>query len=198
MSAFAGYIFSKEAGMRKSLGSRTVFYPLPVLLVGTYDEKGKPNLMNAAWGGIYDDNKVIICLSEDHLTTQNIKRNGDFTLAFADAKHVVSADYVGLVSGRTTPDKVERSGFHMVRAGKVNAPYPEELPVVLECRMAQKNGCSIIADIIDVNVDERVLDANGKVDTSLVMPISFDPFSNTYRILGEAVGKAFHDGLKLK
>ena len=84
--------------MRKDFGKKTWFYPLPVLIVGSYDENGKADAMNAAWGGIYDQDHVILCLSANHKTTQNIKASGAFTVSFADLAHLVEADYVGLVS----------------------------------------------------------------------------------------------------
>ena len=95
--------------MRKNFGQNTWFYPLPVLIVDSYDENGKADAMNAAWGGIYDRNHVILCLSAGHKTTQNIKAKAAFTVSFADAAHVVEADYVGLVSENDVPDKLERA-----------------------------------------------------------------------------------------
>lgn len=80
--------------MRKNFGTKSWFYPLPVLVIGTYDENGNPDAMNAAWGGLYDADKVVLCLSADHKTTKNIQAKGAFTVSFADAAHAVSADYV--------------------------------------------------------------------------------------------------------
>lgn len=97
--------------MRKDFGSNPWFYPLPVLIIGTYDEAGKPDAMNAAWGGLYDANLVELCLSESHKTTKNIKLKKAFTVSFADAENVAACDYVGIVSGNNTPDKMEKSGL---------------------------------------------------------------------------------------
>ena len=82
---------------------------MPVLIIGTYDENGTPNAMNAAWGGIYDTNQVMVCLADDHKTTKNIKETGAFTLSFATAKTVAPCDYVGIVSANDVPDKLERA-----------------------------------------------------------------------------------------
>lgn len=97
--------------MRKDFGVNPWFYPLPVLIIGTYDENGKPDAMNAAWGGLYDSNLVELCLSASHKTTKNINPKKAFTVSFADAENVAACDYVGIVSGNDTPDKMEKAGF---------------------------------------------------------------------------------------
>lgn len=185
--------------MRKDFGSKSWFYPLPVLIIGTYDANGKPDAMNAAWGGLYEEDQVVICLSEGHKTTRNLKATGAFTLSFADAAHVTAADYVGIVSANNTPDKLEKSGLHAVRSEKVNAPLFEEFPLALECQFLKttEDG-NVIGKIVNISADERILGADGKPDTDKLRPISFDPVQNTYRVLGEVVGKAFSDGAKLK
>ena len=125
--------------MRKNFGKKTWFYPLPVLIIGSYDENGKADAMNAAWGGIYDSDKVVLCLSENHKTTQNIKKRGAFTVSFADTAHVVEADYVGLVSANEVEDKLERAGFHTTKSEFVDAPLIDELPMMLECKLIKVN-----------------------------------------------------------
>ena len=89
--------------MRKNFGQKTWLYPMPVLIIGTYAEDGTPNAMNAAWGGIYDTNLVMVCLADDHKTTENIKKTEAFTVSFATADTVVPCDYVGIVSANDTP-----------------------------------------------------------------------------------------------
>ncbi|MDO4174673.1 MAG: hypothetical protein Q4D42_07905 [Eubacteriales bacterium] len=108
--------------MRKNFGQNTWFYPLPVLIIGSYDENGEANAMKAAWDGIYDQNHVILSLSAEHKTTKNIKANGAFTISFADAAHVIEADYVGLVSANMVNNKLEIAGFHTARSEFVYAP----------------------------------------------------------------------------
>ena len=107
--------------MRKDFGTKSWFYPLPVLIIATYDEQGKADAMNAAWGGLYDADKVVLCLSAGHKTTKNIMARKAFTVSFADAAHVIPADYVGMVSANDEPDKLEKSGFHAVKSDKVDA-----------------------------------------------------------------------------
>ena len=185
--------------MRKNFGSKPWLYPMPVLMIGTYDENGNANLMNAAWGGIYDTNQVMICLADDHKTTQNIKKTGAFTVSFATVGTVVPCDYVGIVSGNDVPDKFEKAGFHAAKSENVNAPIISELPMALECRLLKFNEDGIcIGEIVNVSADESVLGENGKVDVKKLQPLTYDPMNHQYLVLGEAVGRAFHDGLALK
>ena len=118
----------------------------------------------------------------------------------ADAAHVAECDYVGLVSGNSIPDKFSKAGFHAVKSDFVDAPLIEELPVAVECKLKSYDpeSCRLVGEIVNVSVDEKVLDENGKVKTSKVRPITFDPFNNEYVVLGETVGKAFSEGKKLK
>ena len=155
--------------MRKNFGSKSWFYPLPVLILGTYNPDGTPDAMNAAWGGLYDADKVVLCLSAGHRTTKNIQARGAFTVSFADAAHVVPADYVGVVSGNAEPDKVKKAGFHPVRSEFVDAPLFEELPVAMECTLLKVNeDGNIIGQIQNVSVDESVLDAGGNLSDFLM------------------------------
>ena len=185
--------------MRKSFGTKSWFYPLPVLVVATYNEDGSANAMNAAWGGLYDADKVVLCLSAGHRTTANIKARGAFTLSFADAAHTLAADYVGMVSGNSEPEKMEKAGFHASKSELVDAPLIEELPVALECQLIEVNkDGNIIGKIVNVSADESVLDAEGGIDFGKFRPICFEPAHNGYHVMGEKVGQAFCDGAALK
>ena len=185
--------------MRKNFGAKAILYPMPVLIIGTYDENGKPNAMNAAWGGIYDSDKVVLCLSENHKTTQNIKKRGAFTVSFADTAHVVEADYVGLVSANEVEDKLERAGFHTTKSEFVEAPLIDELPMALECKFIKVNeDGNIIGEIVNVNADDSVLGEDGMIDATKLQAISYDPIHNTYVKMGEKVGNAFSDGANLE
>ena len=185
--------------MRKNFGAKTWLYPMPVLIVGTYDEQGKPNAMNAAWGGIYDTNQVMVCLADDHKTTDNIKKTGAFTVSFATAKTVAPCDYVGIVSANDEPDKFAKAGFHATKSDHVNAPIIDELPMTVECKLLKFNEDGIcVGEIVNVSADERVLDANGRVDVEKLDPILYDSVTHAYRRFGEVVGQAFSDGRKLQ
>lgn len=185
--------------MRKNFGKKTWLFPCPVLIVATYGADGKPNAMNAAWGGIYDTNQVMLCLSDDHATTRNILRTRAFTVNFADAPNVVAADYVGIVSGNDVPDKLDRAHLHTERSGFVDAPVITEFPVALECELAKVNEDGIIVgNIVNVSADARVLDADGNLDLGKARIISYNSAAHDYRVLGEKVGNAFSDGKKIK
>lgn len=185
--------------MRKDFGVKPWMYPLPVLMIGTYDENGKADLMNAAWGGLYESNMIELCLSAGHKTTKNIKEKKAFTVSFADAAHVTACDYVGIVSANDTPDKMEKAGFTTQKSVFVDAPIICELPMALECKLAKitEDG-NIIGEIVNVNADERILGEDGMIDAGKLQAISFDPVHNAYLVLGEKVGNAFSDGNALK
>lgn len=184
--------------MRKSFPANPWLYPLPVLIIGTYSEDGTPDAMNAAWGGLYDRDKVELCLSAGHRTTKNIKARGAFTVSFADAAHVVEADYVGIVSANQEPGKLEKAGLHTTRSDLVDAPIVLEFPLALECRLLKvtEDG-NIIGQIVGISADEAILGADGKPDPAKLRAIAFDPIQNGYLVLGQRVGTAFSDGAKL-
>lgn len=185
--------------MRKNFGAKPWFYPLPVLIIGTYDENGNPDAMNAAWGGLYDSDKVVLCLSAGHKTTQNILKKGAFTLSFADAAHVAEADFVGMVSANQVPDKLAKAGLHTRKSEFVDAPVIDEFPMTLECKfLHETEDGNVVGQIVNISADEAILDENGKIDPDKLQPISFEPMHNTYRKLGQVVGSAFRDGGKLK
>jgi flavin reductase (DIM6/NTAB) family NADH-FMN oxidoreductase RutF len=185
--------------MRKNFGAKCWLYPMPVLIVGTYGEGDVPNAMNAAWGGIYDTDLVMVCLADDHKTTENIKKRGAFTVSFATAKTVAACDYVGIVSANDVPDKFARAGFTAEKAEHVDAPIIRELPMCVECKLRGFNEDGIcIGEIVNVSADESVLGEGGKPDVQKLDPICYDSANHLYHRLGGAVGKAFSDGLQLK
>ena len=188
--------------MRKNLGSKPAIFPMPVLMIGTYDKDGNIDVMNAAWGMMADINKVALNLTETHKTVKNIKETGAFTVGLADFEHMTEADYVGIVSGNNTPKKFEKSGLSATKSEFVNAPIINEFTVTKECKFIQyqndKNGVGVIGEIINVSVDEKVLDGNGKIDPSKINAILYDPFNHGYYKVGEKVGQAFQEGNKLK
>lgn len=186
--------------MRKNFGAKPLSYPQPVFIIATYDEDGTPDAMNAAWGGISEMNEISLCLSAGHKTVKNILKRKAFTISMADATHVAACDYVGIVSGNRVSDKFVRAGFHATKSEFVDAPLIDELAVALECRLKDYNPdtCILRGEIVNVSVDERVLDEDGKVDVDKVAPITFDPFNNEYLKIGGKVGDAFSEGKKLK
>lgn len=185
--------------MRKDFGAKPMLYPMPVLMISTYDENGNPDVMNAAWGGIADDTKINICLSPEHKTVKNIQAGSDFTVSMATAKTVAPCDYVGIVSANSEPEKIKKSGFHFEKSQNVNAPVVQELPMVLECKTISFDvqGCRLLGEIVNVSVDESVL-TDGKIDVKKLDPITYDGVNHKYLRLGEVVADAFKIGLTLK
>lgn len=185
--------------MRKNFGQKTWLYPMPVLIVGTYDENGVPNAMNAAWGGIYDTNLVMVCLADDHKTTENIKKTEAFTLSFATVDTVAPCDYVGIVSANDEPNKFAKAGFHATKSEFVNAPLIDELKMTVECKLLKFNEDGIcIGEIVNISADEEILDENGKIDAKKLNPIIYDSVTHAYWSFGEKVGKAFSDGKSIR
>lgn len=185
--------------MRKNFGVKSWFYPLPVLIVGTYDEHGNADAMNAAWGGLYDSDLVELCLSAGHKTTKNIKAKKAFTVAFGTADTVAACDYVGLVSGNTESEKLKKAGFTVEKSKFVDAPVINELPLALECKLEKitEDG-NVIGRIVNITADEKILDENGEICVEKLRPIAYEPVKNGYYVLGEKAGQAFSDGKKLK
>ena len=186
--------------MRKNFGAKPYTYPQPVFIVAAYGPDGTPDAMNAAWGGISDTTELSLCLSAGHKTTQNILECKAFTVSMADAAHVAQCDYLGVVSANDVPDKLARAGFHTTKSGFVDAPLIDELAMAVECRLVSYDPGTghLVGEIVNVSVDESVLTTDGKVDVAKLEPITFDPINNAYHKLGEKVGSAFSDGLKLK
>ena len=186
----------------KRFGKKAWFLPQPVLVIGTYNKEGEPNAMTAAWAGQWDAGEIMISMGS-HATTENLNACGEFTVAFATAETMAASDYVGIVSAKSDPDKMKRTGWTAVRSERVNAPIFTDFPMTLECRIVRKideseTGCYIVAEIVDILCDERYLAADGKPDVEKMGLITFDPVHNGYIQLGERVGTAFSDGKKLK
>lgn len=184
--------------MRKDFGAQPWLYPQPVLILGTYDKDGKPNAMNAAWGGIVGWDEIIVDLSS-HKTTENILLHKAFTVSVGDLEHLVACDYVGLVSANKEPNKMEKAGFTTTESKFVHAPIINELPMALECELLQVlDGGKFLGKIKNISVDERILGEDGQIDLSKFIPITYDGVHRGYYRLGEKVGDAFHDGAVLK
>lgn len=186
--------------MRKDFGPKTMCYPMPVFIIGTYNEDGTPNAMNAAWGGISEDTEISICVDNSHKTAENLLARKAFTVSMATALYMAACDYVGIVSGNKEPEKFAKAGFHATRSRFVDAPLIDELPMALECEVISYDPetCRLVGRILNVCADESVLGENGKVDVSKLRPITYDSMNHHYLVLGEKVGQAFHDGLQLK
>lgn len=176
-----------------------MLYPMPVFIIATYGDDGKPNAMNAAWGGISEEDEITICVSNDHKTTQNLIARGAFTVSMATADFVAECDYVGITSGNDVPNKLDVCGLHTEKSEFVDAPLIVELPMALECRVKSydKGSCRLVGEIINVCADESIL-TDGKIDVAKLKPITYDSCNHGYYVLGERVGRAFFDGKKFR
>ena len=186
----------------KSFTPKPWVLPQPVLIIGTYDKNGIPNAMNAAWGGQWDANEIMISMGV-HATTENLSNCPDFTVAFATQSTMVAADYVGIVSAKNDSDKMEKTGWKSVKSAHVNAPVFTVFPMTLECRIKEKideseSGYYIVAEIVNILVDESYLAEDGKPDVEKMQLITYDPIHHGYIALGQRVGNAFADGKQLK
>ena len=184
--------------MKESLGPASTVYPEPVFIIGTYNDDGTPNAMNAAWGGIANENRIMICVDKGHRTAHNLVKRGAFTVSMADEDYVIACDYVGIVSGNDEPDKFAKAGFHATRSDKVDAPLIDELKMCLECRVISYDDDEmLIGEIVDIKANPDVL-TDGKVDPAKLKPITYDPVNRRYYGFGNQVGRAFYDGKALR
>lgn len=187
--------------MKTSIGPRTILYPTPVLIVGTYDAEGRPNIMNAAWGGICCSQPPCVAISvrrQRHTHDAILKRNG-FTVSLPSAAQVREADYAGIYSG-ADEDKFAALGLTAKKSVLIDAPYVEEFPIVLECRLLHTielgTHTQFIGEILDVKIEEQVLEENRTPDIRKVDPIMFSPTDQSYYRVGDLVAKAFTVGRK--
>lgn len=183
---------------RTSFGPKPLCYPQPVFILAAYDANGIPNAMNAAWGGISDNQEISLCISNGHKTTQNILTSRAFTVSMANVDQMVACDYVGIASGNTELHKFAKAGFTATEAAEAHAPIINELPICLICKLVSydEKTCRLVGRILNVSVDDAVL-TDGQVDVAKVQPITFDPFNKTYHVLGKAVGTAWNSGKEL-
>ena len=187
--------------MKQSLGSFPGVYPMPVLMVAAYDENGKVNVMNAAWGMICAMDKIALFINEDHKTTQNLLKTKAFTVSIADKAHMDVADFFGIATGNKMADKFERTGYHAVKSDVVNAPIIDEFPYVMECELAEvidtENMYAIVGKIVDTKAEESILDDKDKVEVEKLQALIFDQFKHGYYVSGDQVGKAWNAGKDL-
>lgn len=187
--------------MLKDLGVKPYTFPMPVLMIATYGEDGKVDVMNMAWGGVCAENMVALNIDEGHKTSENIKQRGAFTLSIADIPHIKEADFFGIATGNKMADKFERSGLHAVRSARVDAPVVEEFPLTLECKVVECQhtayGFRVLGEIVGVLADEKVLDEKGRVIPEKLNAFVFDQFRSGYYALGEKVGQAWQSGAEL-
>jgi flavin reductase (DIM6/NTAB) family NADH-FMN oxidoreductase RutF len=185
--------------MKKSIGAKTIVYPTPVFVIGTYDKAGKPNVMTAAWAGICCSRPpcVAVSLRKATYTYGNITEHRAFTISIPSEDYVREADYFGLVSGKDE-DKFSNTGLTPVKADLVNAPYVQEFSLVLECTVLHTIEIGLhtqfVGEIMDVKADEAALGEKGLPDIEKVRPFLYAPETQGYYAVGGYLGKAFSVG----
>lgn len=184
--------------MRKNLGVKPYFMPLPVLLVATYNEDGSANAMNAAYGTLGDFTKVSIYIGKGKRTIINAMREMAFTVSFADEAHMVDADYVGMTSGNKVQNKLAKTSFETAKSEFVNAPVITNLPMTIECELIDYDEVSenLIGEIKNISIDEKYLREDGSIDTAKMNLIFYNACENTYNLMGEKLAKAYDIGKK--
>jgi len=188
--------------MKTSIGAKTLLFPTPVLMVGTFDQEGKPNLMNAAWGGICCSQPpcVAVSLRKATYSYAAIVERKAFTVGIACESRVVEADFIGMASGRSV-DKFAVAGLTAVRSELVDAPYAAEFPVVLECRLLHTVEIGLhtqfIGEILDVKADSGVLGDDGLPDIMKIRPLVYDTGHKGYHGVGPLLDRAFCVGKDL-
>ncbi len=187
--------------MKKQIKTTEAIFPMPVLMIATFNEDGTVDVMNAAWGTMLSRDMVALNLTETHKTVENIKARKGFVVHISDAKHVVEADYFGVVSGSREKDKFAKSGMTYTHSELVDAPIINEFPIAMECEFIEyqsdETGLGVIGKVVRTSVEEDYLE-DGKVDIDSLQAIAFDPYTHGYYKVGGRVGDAFKDGLKLK
>jgi flavin reductase (DIM6/NTAB) family NADH-FMN oxidoreductase RutF len=189
--------------MKKSLGAKTILYPTPVFIVGTYDSEGKPNVMTAAWGGISCSVPpcVAVSLRKATYTYDCVVKQEAFTISLPSEDYVKEADYFGMVSGRDV-DKFAVTGLTPAKSSLIHAPYVEEFPLVIECKLIHTFELGLhtqfIGEILDVKVDESVLGEDKLPALDKLKPILFAPENRAYHGIGGHLGKAFHVGREIQ
>ena len=184
--------------MRKQIKTTEAIFPMPVLMIATYNEDGTVDVMNAAWGTMLERDQVILNLTETHKTVKNIRRTKAFTVSIANKSNVKAADYFGMVSGNTTNEKLTKSGLTVTKSENVNAPIINEFPICMECSLLEEeSNWGIVGKVVNVTADEKVM-KNDQVDIELLEAIAFDPYTHGYYQVTNRIGNAFKDGLELK
>lgn len=187
--------------MKKNLGPRTLLYPTPVWVIGTYDHEGKPNAATVAWGGICCSQPpcVAISLRKANYTYAALVQRRAYTVNVPSQSQVRDADFFGLTSGRDL-DKFAKTGLTPVRGELVDAPYIDEFPLVIECRIVHIHELGLhtqfVGEILAVRADESVLGNDGLPDIEKVQPILFSPEKNGYHGIGPFLGPAFKIGTR--
>ncbi len=189
--------------MKKSIGAKPIIYPMPVLVIGTYNQKGEPNAMTVAWAAICSSTppSIMISMGKNKCTYENIQAKKAFTINIPSQKYIKETDYFGITSGNDT-NKFEDTGLTPVNSDVVDAPYLKEFPLILECKLMDQleigSAVQIIGEIIDTKADESVLNEEGQPDVEKIQPMLYAPVLRRYYELGDYLGNAYSVGKEIK
>ena len=188
--------------MKINLPAQPLLLPSPVLIIGTYDSYGRPNIMNAAWGGIACSSPpcISISLRKATLTYHNVMQQEVFTVNIPSDKYCCEADFVGMISGRDC-EKFQAAQLTSEKSTVVNAPVVKEFPYSLECKLVNHfdfgTHTMFIGEIVGMVADNEVLGDNRMPDIQKVRPMLWGSFgSMSYYRVGEKLGNAFSAGKK--
>lgn len=183
--------------MKKELKIAPGIFPMPVLMIATYNEDGTVDVMNAAWGMAQSMNHLKLCLTESHKTVKNMKKTMACTISLATKDLMIESDYFGIVSANNVSDKFEKSGLHSIKSDKVDAPIIEEYPICMECKVLGFENDGTLVEVVSVKAEDKYLNSDGSINLSEIGIISYDPYNHGYYIIGNKVGNAFQEGKKL-
>ena len=184
--------------MKKEFRVCPAIFPMPVILIATYNDDGSVDVMNAAWGTAFDTHQIELNISDEHRTTENIRKRKAFSVSLANEENMIPADYVGMVSGAKDIKKFEKTHWRAHKSDIVDAPILDDLPYSMECTLeCFKEDYGIIGNVKRVLVDDKYIDQNGKINLAKMRIIAYDPFNHGYYVVGEKVGQAFSEGRKL-
>lgn len=186
---------------KKDLGVQPYTFPMPTLMIGTYNEDDSVDVMMMAWGGVCAEDMVALNLEADHKTVANIRKRKAFTLAVPSVETLKESDFFGIATANKVSDKFARSGLHAVKSDKVDAPVITEYPLTMECTVErfedEPYGLRILGRIVNTLADESVLDEKGKVDAGKLHAFAFDQMRNGYYAVDQKVGQAWNAGAGL-
>ena len=184
--------------MKKEMKITPGIFPMPVLMIATYNEDGSVDVMNAAWGTMLNRDQVILNLTETHKTVKNMKRTMACTVALGTKDLMTESDYLGIVSGNDVIDKFEKTGLHAIKSKKVDAPIIEEYPVCMECKVLGFEEDGTLVEVVGVSAEEKYLNEDGTLRLDEMGVLAYDPYGHGYYEVGKKVGNAFKEGQKLK
>lgn len=147
----------------------TLLNPVPVVMVSSADQSGKPNIITAAWAGTVNSDPPMLSISirKERYSYGLIKERGQFAVNLTTQKLVHATDLCGVKSGRDV-DKFKLAGLTPEKASVIDVPLIKESPVSLECIVRQTlelgSHDMFIAEIVAVQADDALLNDKGKLE----------------------------------